>query len=87
MNGFARKGFRKFQRLYPCERNTEIYGIPQGTAISAVFANVYAIEFDIAIKQISDKYNGIYRRYSDDFVLVIPKNQSDKILLLKNLKK
>ena len=81
------KEFRKFQRLNPCEKNTETYGIPQGTAISAVFANVYAIEFDIAIKQISEKYNGIYRRYSDDFVLVIPKNQSNKILSFKEFRK
>ncbi len=81
------KEFRKFQRLYPCKKNKEVYGIPQGTAISAVFANVYAINFDIAIKQISEKYNGIYRRYSDDFVLVIPKKQGDKILSFKEFKK
>src|SRR5699024_6887777 len=73
------KEFRKFQRLNPCEKNTETYGIPQGTAISAVFANVYAIEFDIAIKQISEKYNGIYISYSDYYVLVITKITNKKI--------
>lgn len=80
------KEFRKFQRLYPCMKNTEKYGIPQGTAISAVFANVYAIDFDLVMQQISEKYNGIYRRYSDDFVLVIPKRQNDKVFTFKYFK-
>lgn len=48
-------------------------GIPQGTALSAVFANVYMITFDSIISSIVNSYNGIYRRYSDDFIIVIPK--------------
>lgn len=80
------KNFREFQRKYPCNRNREIYGIPQGTAISAVFANVYAIGFDMAMKQLSEEYHGIYRRYSDDFVLVIPKNLHVKIISLEKFK-
>lgn len=47
-------------------------GIPQGTPISAVLANVYMTEFDFELNQIVSKMNGLYRRYSDDFVLVIP---------------
>jgi len=39
-------------------------GIPQGTALSAVFANVYMITFDSIISSIVNSYNGIYRRYS-----------------------
>lgn len=48
-------------------------GIPQGTPISAVLANVYMIKFDEKVKNILKQYNGIYRRYSDDFVILIPK--------------
>lgn len=48
------------------------HGIPQGTAISAVLANVYMIEFDNQINSLVSQYNGLYRRYSDDFVIVLP---------------
>src|SRR5699024_3718040 len=37
--------------------------------------------------KISEKYNGIYRRYSDDFVLVIPKKQIDKKVSYEEFKK
>lgn len=50
-------------------------GIPQGTSISAVLANVYMMEFDLAMKQMAEKFGGVYRRYSDDFVMVFPCNQ------------
>ncbi|WP_144522700.1 reverse transcriptase domain-containing protein [Bacillus pumilus] len=67
------KDFREFQRETPCHKNEQTFGIPQGTAISAVFANVYAIEFDSGMKVIANKFEGRYRRYSDDFILIIPK--------------
>lgn len=47
-------------------------GIPQGTAISAVSANVYMIGFDKNVQNILQKYQGSYRRYSDDFAIIIP---------------
>lgn len=65
--------YRKFSRRIPCKSNKNNYGIPQGSAISAVLANVYAIDFDKKAKELASKYQGIYRRYSDDFILVIPK--------------
>ncbi|OUL07536.1 RNA-dependent DNA polymerase [Sedimentibacter sp. SX930] len=67
--------FREFQRKNRTERNKEKFGIPQGTAISAVFANVYALSFDIELNEIANNYSGLYRRYSDDFILVIPKSE------------
>ncbi len=51
-------------------------GIPQGLPISGVLANVYMIEFDKAAKSISDRFDGLYLRYSDDFIFVLP-NCSD----------
>lgn len=49
-------------------------GIPQGTSLSAILANVYMIQFDKIIKDIVGDKKGLYRRYSDDFVIVIPKS-------------
>lgn len=66
------KDFRKFKTLYSPIPNTKTFGIPQGTAISAVLSNVYAIEFDIQVDQIVSGYGGVYRRYSDDFIIVLP---------------
>lgn len=48
------------------------FGIPQGTSLSAVLANVYMIDFDSNVDALLEEYNGIYRRYSDDFIIVIP---------------
>ncbi|WP_159434545.1 reverse transcriptase/maturase family protein [Limosilactobacillus caccae] len=47
-------------------------GIPQGTALSAILANVYMVEFDEWIRKYLQRFNGFYRRYSDDFIIVIP---------------
>ncbi|MDN3985676.1 reverse transcriptase/maturase family protein [Lactiplantibacillus plantarum] len=47
-------------------------GIPQGTSLSAVLANVYMVKFDEELEKIVQKKQGLYRRYSDDFVIVIP---------------
>lgn len=50
----------------------EEYGIPQGSPISAVFSNVYMIDFDVKMKEFVDEYSGLYMRYSDDFLVVVP---------------
>jgi RNA-directed DNA polymerase len=47
-------------------------GIPQGTTISDVIANMYMLDFDSWMKKFSDKYKGYYRRYSDDILLICP---------------
>lgn len=59
----------KSQLIFSNKNNV---GIPQGTAISATLANVYMINFDKQINKITKHFNGIYRRYSDDFIIVIP---------------
>ncbi len=51
----------------------ENYGIPQGSAISAVLANVYMIKPDEQINQLATSVNGLYMRYSDDFIIVLPR--------------
>lgn len=47
-------------------------GIPEGTAISAALANVYMIDFDLEVKQFVQQYKGLFLRYSDDFVIILP---------------
>lgn len=64
--------YREFKKEYKISFNKQNIGIPQGTAISAVLANVYAILFDKEIKSLVKNHNGFYRRYSDDFIIVIP---------------
>ena len=45
-------------------------GIPQGTPISATFSNAYMIDFDAAAKAFCTQRNALYRRYSDDILVV-----------------
>jgi hypothetical protein len=52
--------------------NTRSCGIPQGTPISAVFANVAMAEFDLEMLKWSAVRRGSYRRYSDDIILIVP---------------
>ncbi|AIF44533.1 reverse transcriptase domain-containing protein [Virgibacillus sp. SK37] len=68
------KYFREFKSLYPASINNLEVGIPQGTATSAVLSNVYAIDFDEQVNRMVHQYGGIYRRYSDDFIIVLPED-------------
>lgn len=54
-------------------------GICQGSPISAILANIYMLKFDKFIFDLVKKCNGIYRRYSDDMVIVCPIEHKDKI--------
>lgn len=55
--------------------------------MSGVLANIAAFEFDIELKKIADEHSGLYRRYSDDFILVIPKHQLTTTIRLTNFLK
>lgn len=77
--------FRAFQRNFNTEKNLNKYGIPQGVAISAVLANIYAIEFDREVQAIAKKLGGVYNRYSDDFIVAIPKTKETDITVLKEI--
>ena len=46
--------------------------VPQGTPISAVFANASMLKFDRAVKAWATQNGGSYRRYSDDIILLVP---------------
>lgn len=50
--------------------NLRNFGIPQGASISSTLANLYLINFDKKINDFISSKNGIYRRYSDDMIVV-----------------
>ena len=52
-------------------------GIPQGLPISAVLANIYMLDFDKLIVEYLDSIGGMYRRYSDDIIIVCSKEYRD----------
>lgn len=45
-------------------------GIPQGTPISAAASNLYMIDFDEATRAFCDSIGAVYRRYSDDILVI-----------------
>jgi hypothetical protein len=47
-------------------------GIPQGTPISAAASNLYMIDFDAAASAYCQSIRALYRRYSDDILVICP---------------
>lgn len=54
-------------------------GIPQGTPISATLSNLYMLSSDSYLSTFIDSHDGIYRRYSDDILVICPSEKSDII--------
>jgi len=54
------------------KRHMDNFGIPQGSAISAVLSNIYMIVFDKVINEYVKSNYGFYMRYSDDFIIILP---------------
>lgn len=70
--------------------NRHDYGIPQGSPISDILANIYMYTFDRAMSRAVYHYrNSLYRRYSDDIILVVPRRHARKVyaLLCRMIKK
>lgn len=51
-------------------RHTEKKGIPQGTPLSAMAANLSMLEFDTVVHAAVGAVGGSYRRYSDDILIL-----------------
>ncbi len=45
-------------------------GIPQGSPISPVLANIYMLDFDRKMSNLAHRLGGYYRRYSDDILFI-----------------
>lgn len=65
-------------------KNKENFGIPQGSSISAVLSNIYMLNLDKIINDYIKEIKGLYMRYSDDFIIVIPANSDLKEEYFKN---
>ncbi|MBQ9013691.1 MAG: group II intron reverse transcriptase domain-containing protein [Bacilli bacterium] len=62
--------FKKFKKENLIKNHNK-FGIPQGSSLSGIFSNIYMTEFDYKMKKLANSSNGLYRRYSDDFILVV----------------
>lgn len=69
----------KFNKQKNLKVNRKPYGIPQGSAISSVLSNIYMIDCDKLINNYVTSKSGIYRRYSDDFIIAIPDIESEEL--------
>jgi hypothetical protein len=63
-------------------KSTKTEGIPQGTALSATLANIYMLDFDQEVQDFidSDSVKGFYQRYSDDLIIVVPRDQQEEAI-------
>lgn len=57
------------------------FGIPQGTPVSGLLANIAMIKFDRMMYKYLTKEGGSYRRYSDDIAIVLPEEQDAKRII------
>jgi len=64
--------------------NTKVFGIPQGSPVSAAFSNVYMLNFDEACCRFAKETQAFYRRYSDDIILICDIDQIDATLKFIN---
>ncbi|SDI50145.1 antiviral reverse transcriptase Drt2 [Desulfosporosinus hippei] len=68
--------FKKYKKLN-VKKNDQKHGIPQGSPISAVLSNIYMLEFDKILNDFICHRDGLYMRYCDDFLIVLPKSSKD----------
>jgi RNA-directed DNA polymerase len=66
------KIFRSHLKPLITDRKHEKTGIPQGSSLSGLFANIAMIEFDLFMKDVCDEFDASYRRYSDDICIIAP---------------
>lgn len=82
----SKKGISKFNKLNKALTTEQLHnnrklikpnpgrnvGVPQGSPISAVLANIYMLSVDKLINDYVAQHDGFYMRYSDDFIVIIP---------------
>jgi hypothetical protein len=66
----VKKGLINYNNYDHSNQKVRSYGIPQGSPISAVLSNLYLIDFDKVMSEKAQNMGGIYRRYSDDILLI-----------------
>lgn len=73
-----KKGLIRSNKYY--NKKLRDFGICQGSPISSVLANIYMLDFDTTIQNNITKINGLYRRYSDDMVVVCDKENKNFVI-------
>ena len=61
------------------QTNKQPFGIAQGSPISAVLSNLYMLEFDLRMHRFAQTCGGLYRRYADDILVVVPPEVADRV--------
>lgn len=59
--------------------NKKKKGIPQGSPISAILSNIYMFQFDKVMSKYVDEVGGLYQRYCDDIILVLPQESLSEV--------
>jgi hypothetical protein len=62
--------------------NPQGCGIPQGSPVSAALSNIYMLPFDAKLKSTVEGMGGLYRRYCDDILVVVPEMDAASICKL-----
>lgn len=55
------------------------FGIPQGSPISALLSNIYMLNFDIEMNEYVSSLGGVYFRYCDDMLFIVPTEEKNNI--------
>lgn len=63
------------------QRHRLPYGIPQGLPISDILANMYLLDFDKKIANYALSRGGVYQRYCDDIIIIVPEEKRDPSLI------
>jgi len=54
-------------------------GVPQGSPISAMLSNIYMLDFDAEMQAEVARFGGLYRRYCDDVMIVVPPEHETEV--------
>lgn len=68
---FNTQEFKKIKKQY-LKKQQNNYGIPQGASICSIYSNIYMMDFDKKLNNYVTSKKGLYRRYCDDLIVVIP---------------
>jgi hypothetical protein len=80
------EGYKSIIQGNPYKAKGNNCGIPQGSPISDIIANMYMLDFDEEIKSLADETVGYYRRYSDDILFICPPDKKIADLAISKIK-
>lgn len=72
--------FKQLKRDDLIVQNHKLYGIPQGSPISALLSNIYLIDFDRDLVEKSTLENFVYRRYCDDILIICDTDKAHALI-------